>query len=109
MCTNFEFLKEKKRFKDFANSCMEAEKSIIVSPSTTAILSRRALELAVKWVYINDEDFVKLAENPRYYFSIEPEPLLEKYIEPTDEQVNYPLIKVSDITVYCRHYNSCKD
>ncbi len=60
-------------------------------------------------LYINDEDFVKLAENPRYYFSIEPEPLLEKYIEPTDEQVNYPLIKVGDITVYCRHYNSCKE
>ena len=56
MCSNFEFLKNKKEFQDFASSCMEAEKSIIISPSTTAILSRRALELAVKWVYINDED-----------------------------------------------------
>ena len=58
MCTNFEFLKNKKEFEGFASSCMEAEKSIIISPSTTAILSRRALELAVKWVYINDEDLI---------------------------------------------------
>lgn len=35
---------------------MEAEKSILVSPATCAILSRRALELAVKWVYSFDCD-----------------------------------------------------
>lgn len=56
MCTNFEFLKFKKEFNVFSDACIEAEKSILVSPSTTAILSRRALELAVKWVYSFDED-----------------------------------------------------
>lgn len=56
MCTNFEFLKFKKEFTSFSDACIEAEKSILVSPSTTAILSRRALELAVKWVYSFDED-----------------------------------------------------
>ncbi|MDU6877559.1 DEAD/DEAH box helicase family protein [Clostridium tepidum] len=56
MCTNFEFLKFKKEFNAFAGACIEAEKSILVSPATTAILSRRALELAVKWVYSFDED-----------------------------------------------------
>ncbi|NOW87005.1 type I restriction enzyme R subunit [Clostridium beijerinckii] len=56
MCTNFEFLKDKKEFNSFSNSCIEAEKSILVSPATCAILSRRALELAVKWVYSYDED-----------------------------------------------------
>ncbi len=56
MCTNFEFLKFKKEFNAFSDACIEAEKSILVSPSTTAILSRRALELAVKWVYSFDED-----------------------------------------------------
>lgn len=56
MCTNFEFLKFKKEFNAFSNACIDAEKSILVSPSTTAILSRRALELAVKWVYSFDED-----------------------------------------------------
>ncbi|GAA0122296.1 MULTISPECIES: DEAD/DEAH box helicase family protein [Clostridium] len=56
MCTNFEFLKFKKEFTSFSEACIEAEKSILVSPATTAILSRRALELAVKWVYSFDED-----------------------------------------------------
>lgn len=56
MCTNFEFLKFKKEFSSFSNACIEAEKSILVSPATCAILSRRALELAVKWVYSFDED-----------------------------------------------------
>ncbi|EPY2276365.1 hypothetical protein ACXAT3_001072 [Clostridium sporogenes] len=38
MCTNFEFLKLKKKFNAFSDACIEAEKSILVSPSTTAIL-----------------------------------------------------------------------
>lgn len=58
MCSNFEFLKGKKEFESFSFQCLEAEKSIIVSPATCAILSRRALELAVKWVYANDSDLV---------------------------------------------------
>ncbi len=56
--SNFHFLKAKKHFESFSNACLEAEKSILVSPSTTAILSRRALELAVKWVYSFDSDLV---------------------------------------------------
>ncbi|EGT3605494.1 DUF4145 domain-containing protein [Clostridium perfringens] len=58
MCSNFDFLKGKKEFESFGSQCLEAEKSIIVSPATCAILSRRALELAVKWVYANDSDLV---------------------------------------------------
>ncbi|NFI94843.1 DUF4145 domain-containing protein [Clostridium botulinum] len=58
MCTNFEFLKFKKEFVSFSNACIEAEKSIVVSPATTAILSRRALELAVKWVYAHDDELI---------------------------------------------------
>ena len=55
---NFDFLKDKEIFKSFSNSCIEAEKSIVVSPATTAILTRRALELSVKWLYSFDEDLV---------------------------------------------------
>lgn len=58
MCSNFEFLKGKNEFESFSSQCLEAEKSIVVSPATCAILSRRALELAVKWVYANDSDLV---------------------------------------------------
>ena len=55
---NFDFLKGKKNFESFTNACLEAEKSILISPATTAILSRRALELAVKWLYTFDSDLV---------------------------------------------------
>lgn len=61
--SNFEFLKGKKNFQSFTNACIEAEKSIIVSPATTAILSRRALELAVKWIYSFDTDLVLPYQN----------------------------------------------
>ena len=54
MCGNFDFLKGKKEFESFTSACLEAEKGIIVSPANCAILSRRALELAVKWVYSFD-------------------------------------------------------
>ena len=54
MCGNFSFLKGKKEFESFTSACLEAEKGIIVSPANCAILSRRALELAVKWVYSFD-------------------------------------------------------
>lgn len=56
MFGNFDFLKYKEVFKNFANPCIEAEKSIGVSPATSAIQSRRALELAVKWLYSVDKD-----------------------------------------------------
>ncbi|MGL5753483.1 MAG: DEAD/DEAH box helicase family protein [Paraclostridium sp.] len=56
--SNFEFLKDKKNFNSFNNACLEAEKSILVSPSTCATITRRALELAVKWLYSNDSDLV---------------------------------------------------
>lgn len=56
MLGNFSFLKEKEIFKEFSSACTEAEKSILVSPETNAILSRRALELSVKWLYSFDDD-----------------------------------------------------
>lgn len=55
MCTNFDFLKQNKLFTSFANQAVEAEKSLLVSSATAAILSRRALELAVRWVFANDD------------------------------------------------------
>lgn len=53
---NFGFLKDKQLFNSFSNACIEAERAMQISPSTVAILSRRALELAVKWVYQFDND-----------------------------------------------------
>ncbi|PLR82616.1 DEAD/DEAH box helicase [Bacillus canaveralius] len=52
--SNFSFLKDKNQYRNFANACFEAEKALVVSPAVSAIQSRRALELAVKWVYSYD-------------------------------------------------------
>lgn len=54
--SNFAFLQNEKQFNDFTAACLEAEKSLQVSPATCAILTRRALELAVKWLYKSDEE-----------------------------------------------------
>lgn len=56
MCYNFDFLKKEEKYKDFTYACIEAEKSLVVSYSSTAILTRRALELAVKWVFSYDHE-----------------------------------------------------
>ena len=56
METNFDYLLEKKEYKDFAIQAVEAEKSIAISPATCAILSRRALELAVRFVFSYDAE-----------------------------------------------------
>ena len=56
MCTNFDFLRTKSNYSSFAEQAIEAEKSLLVSPATAAILARRAMELAVKWVYGYDND-----------------------------------------------------
>ncbi|MGE6415785.1 DEAD/DEAH box helicase family protein [Planococcus kocurii] len=52
--SNFSYLAKKNQFKSFANACIEAETSLLISPATCAITTRRALELAVKWVYQAD-------------------------------------------------------
>ncbi len=56
MANNFDYLLKKKEYKDFATQAVEAEKSIEISPATCAILSRRALELAVRFVYSFDSE-----------------------------------------------------
>ena len=58
MATNFDYLCAKIEYADFAQAAVEAEKSISISPATCAILSRRALELAVRFVYSYDSDLV---------------------------------------------------
>ena len=52
---NFDFLKDRKEFAMFAASAMEAEKVFASAPAMCAIGCRKALELAVKWVYTVDK------------------------------------------------------
>ena len=50
MKSNFDFIIDD-RLYDIKNACIEAEKGLIVTATTCAIMSRKALELALKWVY----------------------------------------------------------
>lgn len=56
METNFDYLLGKSEYTSFAKQAVEAEKSIAISPATCAILSRRALELAVRFVFSYDAE-----------------------------------------------------
>jgi type I restriction enzyme R subunit len=49
--TNFEFLLQNEKYKSFVDSCLEAEQAFHASFKAVAVLSRSALETAVKWVY----------------------------------------------------------
>ena len=54
--SNFEFLKKDNSYRIFADACIEAEQLMNVSYSATVTFVRKALELAVKWVYANDAE-----------------------------------------------------
>lgn len=53
--SNFGFLADKKEYELFAGAAIEAEKVYASSPAMSALGSRKALELAVKWVYAADD------------------------------------------------------
>jgi type I restriction enzyme R subunit len=56
MKSNFSYLKQEGKYKSFAGACVEAEKLMHSSYSASATFTRRAMELAVRWIYINDEE-----------------------------------------------------
>lgn len=98
MCTNFDFLQAKRRFADFAHSGVEAEKSLLVSPATCAILARRALELAVKWIYSFDDDLtVPYQDN---ISSLIHEPTFRQIIEPKLFPLMKYVIKLGNTAVH---------
>lgn len=53
---NFEFLLQDKDYQSFAQACIDAERALGMSTSLSAFSARRALELAVKWMYQFDRD-----------------------------------------------------
>ena len=56
MTSNFSFLKKDPKYKEIAIACMEAEKAIAISNSATALQTRRALEIAIKFAYRYDSE-----------------------------------------------------
>lgn len=54
MSANFEFLEGQPEYVLFAPACIEAERVLATSPAMAAVGTRKAFELAVKWVYSAD-------------------------------------------------------
>jgi type I restriction enzyme R subunit len=54
MSANFDFLQGQTEYMLFAPACIEAERVFTTSSAMAAVGSRKALELAVKWVYSAD-------------------------------------------------------
>ena len=79
MSANFDFLKDQPEYALFANACIEAERVLATSPAMSAVGSRKALELAVKWVYSADttifmpykDNLQALIHEPSFKFAVD--------------------------------------
>ena len=54
--TNFDFLKQDKRFDGFADVAIAAENLLHIDVDSCVSNCRRAMEFAVKWMYSVDQD-----------------------------------------------------
>lgn len=79
MPANFEFLQGQMEYTLFATACIEAERVLATSPAMAAVGSRKAFELAVKWVYAADntitmpykDNLQSLIHEPSFKFAME--------------------------------------
>ena len=77
--SNFSFLTFKKEYALFAPAAVEAEKVYSSAPAMCAVGSRKALELAVKWVYSADrsmempykDNLQSLIHEPSFRFALD--------------------------------------
>ncbi len=98
MCTNFDFLKQNNQYSSFAEQAIEAEKSLLVSSATSAILSRRALELSIRWVYSYDNALsLPYQDN---ISSLIHEPTFQNIIEPSLFPMLKFVIKLGNISAH---------
>ena len=77
--SNFSFLNEKNEYALFASAAVEAEKVYASAPAMCAVGCRKALELAVKWVYAADntiempykDNLQALIHEPSFRFAVD--------------------------------------
>ena len=77
--SNFGFLTEKSEYRLFAAAAIEAERVYSSAPAMCAVGSRKALELAVKWVYAADktikepyrDNLQSLIHEPTFRFALD--------------------------------------
>ena len=60
-------------------------------------------------MFIEDDNFVKLAKNPEHYLKVPATRLTDMYVDPVDTKICYPKIKIDDIEICCLHYKDCDD
>lgn len=76
---NFSFLSQRTEYALFAPACVEAEKIYVSAPAMCAVGCRKALELAVKWVYSADktmkmpykDNLQSLIHEPSFRFAVD--------------------------------------
>ena len=76
---NFSFLSQRTEYALFAPACVEAEKIYASAPAMCAVGCRKALELAVKWVYSADktmkmpykDNLQSLIHEPSFRFAVD--------------------------------------
>lgn len=76
---NFSFLQRKNEYVLFAPACVEAEKIYASAPAMCAVGCRKALELAVKWIYSADktmkmpykDNLQSLIHEPSFRFAVD--------------------------------------
>ena len=96
--SNFHFLTENPRYNLFAAAAVDAENLLELSPSMSAAASRKALELAVKWVYAADKTL-----SPPYRDNIQSlihEPSFRFAVDRDTWQVLPYIIKLGNIAVH---------
>ncbi len=79
MFANFEFLQGQTEYSLFSTACIEAERVLTTSPAMAAAGSRKAFELAVKWVYSADntitmpykDNLQSLIHEPSFKFAMD--------------------------------------
>ena len=79
LMSNFEFLSSRKEYAMFAPAAIEAERVYVSAPAMCAVGCRKALELAVKWVYAADFSMVmpyrdnlqSLIHEPSFRFAVD--------------------------------------
>ena len=59
--------------------------------------------------FFEDENFVKLAYDFPKYMEYEAEPLVDQFVDPIDNTMVYPKIKIYDIEFCALHYKNCEE
>ena len=106
--SNFSFLQGQDDYELFATPCIEAEQAFSISPTMCAMATRKAFELAVKWVYAADssirmpyrDNLQSLIHEPTFERAIGNQKMLDSF--------QY-IVKAGNITVHDKIRISAKD